>query len=148
MADSSFKAEAAPFLRDEGMSLLNAVVRQPDATGRGLASWALRRTAWPARPPSRGTASESAREADASTARARTSGRRPSRHAYSVANVAQRAWARSGAWAQRRGATRSGAARFSRLGHSFSQNFATKVHLGVYTEVVDLTTLYYFYKGS
>jgi hypothetical protein len=130
------------------MSLINAAVRQPGVTGRGSASWALRRAAWPAQPPGRGTASESAREVDASMARARTGGRRLSRCAYGVANVARRAGSHSGARARRRGATRSGVARFSRLGHNYSQNFATKVHLGVYTKVVYLTTLHHFYKGS
>jgi hypothetical protein len=146
-ADSSFKAGAAPYLRDEGMSLINAAVRQSGVTGRGSASRALRR-ARGLRGPLAEAPPRNQREADASTARTRTGGRRPSRRAYGVANVARCAWARSGARARRRGATRSGAARFSRLGHSFSQNFATKVHPGVYTKVVDLTTLYHFYKGS
>jgi hypothetical protein len=147
-AASGFKSGAASCLRDEGMSFITATVRRPGVTGMGSVPWALRRTAWPARPPGRGTVSELVREADASTARARTSSRRPSRRAYGVANVVRRARAPLGERARRLGVTRSGAARFSRLGPSFSQNFATKVHLGVYTKVVDLTTLYHFYKGS
>jgi hypothetical protein len=97
------------------MSLINAAVRQPGVTGRGSASWALRRAVWLAQPPGRGTSSESAREVDASMARARTGSRRLSWCAYGVANVAQRAGSRSGARARRRGATHSGAARFSVL---------------------------------